>query len=110
MPGTMISRGNILYSFIISPTLTPASVNATTAAEQTFTIPGLLAGDQISAISLQGAVTNLVSIVNARVISNNTLGISFANGTGGGLTPAAGVYLIEINRPENPNSLPTTAA
>lgn len=110
MPGTTISRGNILYSFIIAPTLTPAQVNATTAAEQTFTVQGLQAGDQISGISFVGAITNLVSIVNFRVTAANTIGISFANGTGGALTPASGVYLIEVNRPEAPNNLPTTAA
>lgn len=110
MPGTMISRGNILYSFIISASLTPAQVNATTAAEQTFTVPGLRVGDQISGISFSGAITNLVSIVNFRVSTADTLGISFANGTGGALTPAPGTYLIEVNRPEAPNNLPATAA
>ena len=110
MPGTTIARGNILYSFLVSITLTPLSVGATTSAEQQFTIPGVVLGDDIGSVSFQGAITNLVEIVNVRVVSNNIVGISFQNNTAGGLVPASGTYVLEINRPEAPNNLPTTAA
>lgn len=95
-----VQRGNIQSTFLLSVSLTPTSVATITSAEQTFTVPGLLAGDQISGVSFQGAITNLVDIVNFRVVSNNTLGISFANNTAGSLTPAAGVYILEVNRPD----------
>lgn len=94
-----ICRGNLQSTLLLSATLTPVSVNGTTSAEQTFTVNGLLVGDQISAISLQAAWTVLVDIVNSRVSANNTLALSFQNTTGGALTPPAGTYLIEVNRP-----------
>lgn len=94
-----ICRGNLQSTFLLAVTLTPAATGATTAAEQTFTVAGLLAGDQISGISLQAPWTSLVDIVSFRVTANNTLGISFANGTAGSLTAPSGTYWIEVNRP-----------
>ena len=110
MPGTAIARGNILYSWLIAPVLTPTSVGATTSAEQQFTVAGVQLGDEIGSVNFQGAITSLIDIVNVRVVANNVIGISFQNVTAGGLTPPAGVYLIEMNRPEAPNNLPITAA
>lgn len=101
-----ICRGNLQATFLLQVTLTPAAVATVTSAEQTFTIPGLLVGDQISGISLQAAWTVLVDIVNYRVTANNTLGISFQNNTAGSLTPPAGTYLIEVNRPSFQAPLP----
>lgn len=110
MPSTTINRGNVGSTTVISLALTPASVGATTVAEQTFSVPGLLTTDQVSGVSLiSGAWTNLTSIVSFRASAANTLGISFANGTAGALTPPAGTYLIEINRPES-QSLPANLA
>lgn len=94
-----ITRGNLQGSFVLSVPLTPVAVATVTSAEQTFTVPGILVGDQISNITLQAAWTVLVDIVNTRVVSNNTLGVSFQNNTAGSLTPPAGTYLIEVNRP-----------
>lgn len=110
MPGTMISRGNILYSFVIGPSLTPAAVAVSTSAEQSFTVQGLQAGDQVSAISAATTQTAGVVITNARVISANTLGISFGNMSSASATPVSGVYQLEINRPEaGAAALPTNA-
>jgi hypothetical protein len=109
MTSSSINRGNVAVTILCTLSLTPASVNATTAAEQTFPVPGLQVGDQVSAIELQAAWTSLTSIVGARVTAANTLGISFANGTGGSLTPPAGTYLLEVNRPEY-SPLPTNAS
>lgn len=103
-----IARGNLQGTLLLSVSLTPTSVNGTTSAEQTFTINGLLLGDEIAAVSLQAAWTSLTSIVNYRVTANNTLGISFQNQTGGALTPPSGTYLISVNRPSQstqPNSI-----
>ena len=110
MPSTTIQRGNVSQTFLMSVSLTPASVNTVTVAEQTFTIKGLLVGDQVSAVTYQTAAwTNLTTIASFRVAANDTLSISFANGTGGSLTPPAGTYLVEVNRSEF-NPLPSNAA
>ena len=94
----IVTFGNIQSSFILTITLTPAATNATTSAEQTFTVPGLQVGDQVT-VSLNAAVTVLVDIVNVRVTAANTLGITFANGTAGSLTFPSGTYQVEVNRP-----------
>lgn len=108
MPGTISSGGNILYSWMIAPVLTPASVNANTTAEQSFTIKGLLPTDFVDVYS-NTAQTAGIGIVNNRVSAADTLQIGFANTTAGGLTPVSGTYFVVICRPENPNSLPTSA-
>lgn len=103
MAGTTINRGDVLITRIVSVSLTPASVNANSTAEQTFTVTGLNpTTDQISALELSSAGwTTQTSIVNVRVSAANTLGISFQNNTAGALTPPSGTYLIEVNRVEN---------
>lgn len=99
-PGpTILASGNIQNTFLLTLSLTPASVNATTTAEQSFTVSGLLAGDQVSGVSYVGVWPNLTDMINFRVISNNTLAVTFQNGTAGALVPPAGTYLVEINRP-----------
>lgn len=107
MPSSTIGRGNVLYDFLIGPTLTPASVNANTSAEQTFTIQGLQTGDALD-INFNGAQTAGVGIVNVRVSAANTAAIVFQNSTAGPLTPASGQYVINVTRPEN-LPLPTNA-
>ena len=47
--------------------------------------------------------------MNCRVSGANTLAVSFQNNTGGSLTPPAGTYLLEVNRPET-QSLPSNAS
>ena len=108
MPGTISSGGNILYSWMISPSLTPVSVAANTTAEQSFTIKGLLTTDFVD-VYAQSAQTAGIGIVNNRVSANDTLQIGFCNTTAGALTPVAGTYFICITRPEAPGNLPTTA-
>lgn len=96
----LVNYGNILSTFVIKTTLTPVAVNATTAAQQTFTVPGLQVGDQISDVSLQGAWTVAVATTNFWCSAANTLAISYYNGTAGSLTPPSGSYYIEVNRPD----------
>lgn len=108
MASTTINRGNIATTIVMTIPLTPSAVGATTSAEQSFTIPGLQVGDQVSAFQYQGAWTVLVDIVNLRVSAANTLGVSFQNSTGGSVTPPSGTYLLEVNRPELA-TLPSTA-
>lgn len=107
MPQTTISRGNILYDFLIGPSLTPVAVAQATSAEQSFTVPGLVVGDIVD-VNLNGAQTAGLGIVNARVSAANTLTVMFSNATAGSLTPAAGTYVVNVTRPEA--ALPTNAA
>lgn len=95
----LVTYGNVSATYVLQVSLTPSAVGATTSAEQTFTVPGLQVGDQVSAINFQAAWTVLVDIVNSRISANNTLAISFQNNTGGSLSPPSGTYLLEINRP-----------
>lgn len=107
MPSTTLGRGNILYDFIIGPTLTPVAVAGATSAEQSFTIQGLQVGDILD-VNCNVAQTAGIGIVNVRVSAANTMTLMFANATAGSLTPAAGLYNINVGRPEN-LPLPTNA-
>ena len=108
MPGTLASGGNILYAWLIGPTLAPTSVAANTTAEQLFTIGGLQAGDNVSGYLLAPMI-NGIGISNMRVSAANQLQIGFSNNTAGALVPTAGVYQICICRPES-LPLPINAA
>ncbi len=105
----IIPFGNLLSTFLLSPTITPAATAATTTLEQTFTIAGLQVGDQISGITPQFAVSSLVDMVNYRVSAANTLAIAFSNSTAGSamVSVVSGTYYVEVNRPYA--GLPMTA-
>jgi hypothetical protein len=110
MPSTTVNRGNVLYTIVMQVPLTPVATAASTSAEQSFTIPGLLSTDQISACSFLGANAVLIDAVNTRVSAANTLGITFQNNTAGGLTFPAGNWYIEVNRLEAPSNVPSNAS
>ena len=77
-----------LYKYTAA--LTPAIVAANTTAEQTFTVSGLVvASDTMIGISKPTAQAGL-GIVGWRVTADNTVGITFSNNTGAGITPTAG--------------------
>lgn len=99
MPGTMLSRGNVLYESLIGISFTPASVNATSSSTQTITVPGAQVSDycEVSAPTTQTAG---IFVVNAWVSAANTVSVQFYNVTGGSLTPAAGIYVVNMLRPE----------
>ena len=107
MPGTLASGGNILYAWLIGPTLTPVSVAANTTAEQLFSIPGLQNGDNVSGYLLANQTAG-IGIANMRVSAPGQMQIGFSNSTAGALVPAAGTYQICICRPET-FPLPLTA-
>ena len=107
MPSTTIARGNAISTFYIAPTLTPTSVTTLTTGAQTFNIAGLLTTDIINCMGVVGNQTAGIIIVEADCTTAGVLTIQFGNFTAGTLTPAAGVYYIEIIRPEGP--LPVTA-
>ncbi len=110
MPQTTLARGNLLYDWIIGPTLTPVAVLQATSAPQNFTVPGLQLGDILD-VNFNGTQTAGVGIVNARVSATDTMTLTFSNSTAGTLTPAAGQYFINICRVEGGlAAIPTTAA
>lgn len=75
-----------------SQTITPGSVAAAVAAEQTFTVTGLRTTDAVHVIP--AATGNATGVASARVSAANTLAITFVNPTAGALTPGAGTYTI----------------
>jgi hypothetical protein len=95
----IIPFGNIASSFVLTIALTPAATTNGVTAEQLFTVPGLLLGDQVSGITFLGAFSSLVDMVNYRVSANNQLAIAFSNNTAGSLTYPAGNFYVEVNRP-----------
>ncbi len=90
-----------IYMAQLSVSLTPASVGATTCAEQTFgtgvnaALGDLDAGDFVSVTP--PAAANAATPVAARSGGGNLI-IVFCNPTAGALTPAAGVYQIHVVR------------
>jgi hypothetical protein len=95
-----ITQGNMLGSYIIQATLSPAEVAINTTAEQAFTIPGLKTGDFVSVMKPTAQAG--LGIVGTRVTAANTIGITFANVTGSAITPTASqVYIINVTRPAN---------
>lgn len=79
----------------IAQTLSPAAVPAATIAEQQFTVVGLPAGALVQ-VSKPTAQAGL-DIVGCRVVSNNVLGITFANPTASPITPtAAESYTVNV--------------
>jgi hypothetical protein len=96
-----IILGNVQAIGVASVTLSPALIVLNTTAEQTFTVPGILATDVIVGVSKPTTQAGL-GIVNMRVTAANTVGITFSNNTGSSITPTASqVYLITYVRPES---------
>lgn len=96
-----IIMGNVQAMGVVSVTLSPALVAANTTAEQTFSVPGLLATDVVIGVTKPTAQAGL-GIVGSRVTAAGTVGITFSNNTAAGITPTASqVYLIAWIRPES---------
>ena len=107
MPSTTIARGNAIQTFYIAPTLTPGAV-ASTSSNQTFTVPGIQAGDNIIMVGLVGTQTAGVTYAEAEATAANSVQIQFLNISGSSATPAAGQYVMQVVRSEGP--LPANAA
>jgi hypothetical protein len=94
-----IINGNTAGLYIITATITPASVATITAAEQSFTLTGkgILARDNVIAVIPPSEVAG-VSLTYARVTGANTVAIKFVNPTAGSVTPPSGAYTFVIGR------------
>lgn len=100
-PESQPSFGNVYKTAVLTSSLTPAAVATATTAAQSFTLSpglGLVAGDQISAITPPSFTPAGVFPIGASVTGNDVISITWANVTAGSLTPPSGVYTIEINR------------
>lgn len=86
---SMIPRGNINELQIVSVALTPSAVGANTTAQQTFTVTGVKVGDVVISVEKPSHQAGL-GIVGWRVTAADTVGITFSNNTGAGITPTAG--------------------
>lgn len=107
MSSTTITRGNSHETFYIQPSLTPVAVAANITAAQTFALPGLQTTDIVTVVGYNGTQTNGVIIAESDCLNANVLSVQFGNVTAGSLTPASGVYTIQVTRLEGP--APVTA-
>jgi hypothetical protein len=97
----------LLYSQLLSPT----AVSATTTAEQTFTVSGLVASSAVwvNKPSFQAGL----AICGCRVSAVNTLAITYLNTTSASITPTSEVYTIgnfQVPEPGAGNVVYQTAA
>jgi hypothetical protein len=107
MSSTTITRGNVLETFYIGPTLTPAAVATYTTEVQTFKIAGLKTTDIISAVGAKGVQVAGIITAECDCYTDGVLSFQFANTTAASVTPYAGTYILQITRTEGP--LPLTA-
>lgn len=77
---------------VYTATIDPASVAASTSAEQTFTVTGLTTGDKC--LVVKPTATAGLGIVNARVSAANTLALTFMNATLGAIDAASESYTV----------------
>jgi hypothetical protein len=121
MPGSnRPAYGNEIYDMVLAPTSqagaapgtlvwSSATVAATTTAELTATVPGLLVGDLVDIYLISGALLTGLQISNVRVSSPNTLAVTWVNSTAGTLTVPTATWSANLTRPENPSALPPNA-
>ena len=92
--GSITPTGAEVYSAVgirglpnLSATLSPAAVAANTSVEQQFAVTGLQAGHLVCVMKPTAQAG--LDIVAVRIVSNNLLGITFANFTAASITPTA---------------------
>jgi hypothetical protein len=102
MSSTTITRGNSHETFYITPSITPTAVAANTTATQTFSVGGLQTTDFVLVQGYQGTQTAGIIIAEADCLTANVLSIQFGNCTTGSVTPASGLYAVQVTRLEGP--------
>jgi hypothetical protein len=81
-----------------TPIITAASVPASTTSEQTFTVTGVLATDELVGVIKPTHQTTL-GIVNSRIVANNQIAITYMHiGGGGPITPTSETYSVLVWR------------
>jgi len=102
MPSTTITRGNVLSTTIIGPSLTPAATASYTSAVQTFNIPGLLTTDVIQVVGAVGTQTAGILLGECDCYTNGVLSVQILNVTNASATAASGQYYFMVSRLEGP--------
>ena len=99
--------GNVTLIQMLQVTIDPASVNANTSVEQTFTVPGLQVGDMV--VTNKPTTTVGLTVGGFRVSAANTLAMTLGNLTGSAINPASERYMILVFRHDAPSiaSLPS---
>lgn len=96
-----VITGNVQSIGVVSVALSPAQVAANTTSEQTFTVPGVLSTDLLGEVNKPSSQAGL-GIAGIRVTAANTIGITFSNNTGAGITPTASeTYKFLLVRPDS---------
>lgn len=96
----MTGGGIPFYGVCVTQLLmNPGSISANTAAELTFTMPGLLVTDVVLAV-VKPTLTAGIDVGNTRVSAINTVAITFQNSTASPIDPPAETYTFVILRPE----------
>jgi hypothetical protein len=85
--GSTVSK--IVYYSTAS--ITPAAVAAQSCSDQTYTVNGLTAADNLGSIRPPGALGNVG--VSGYASAANTLDLHFCNPSAASVTPPAGVYV-----------------
>lgn len=98
--GVAALMGNLRAIGACGITISPAQVAANTTAEQTFSVPGILANDALIGVRKPTAQAGL-GIVGFRVTADGTIGVTFINATASPITPTASeLYQVIWARPE----------
>ena len=95
-----IIYGNVGGLYAVSLTLDPASVATITAAEQDFTVLGVLPSDLIVYFGMTTATAGL-GVAGYRVKAANTISVTFINPTVGAINAASGNFKMLIARIES---------
>jgi hypothetical protein len=95
-----IIGGNIFAMCAVSVTIDVTSVSASTTAEQSVTVPGVLLGDIVVVVPPSTLNAGL-GIAGARATATDTVAIRFVNATAGALDPASAVFTLLVIRPES---------
>jgi hypothetical protein len=98
-----ITMGNVRGVYIVSVTFDPASVAATTSAEQAITVPGVLPNDVVF-VSKPTVTAGLV-IGTARVSAANIVTVTIGNITAAPIDAASETYTVLVARPETAPTL-----
>jgi hypothetical protein len=102
---TNITRGNVEGMIAIGLNIVPAAVSGRNAVEQYFDVPGLLSTDVVISVSAPGFVSG-ITVVNAKVSSNNSVGITFTNNNSIDTVPVPGKYILVLGRLSNNTTVP----
>ncbi len=101
--------GNIWKNAVFPLTLSPVSVAASTTAEQTFAVTGLLTTDFV-AVSV-GSTGVGIGVVGSRASAAGVLAVTFLNSTTAAVTPTASqVYTVCVARPQPNWTAPATGS